>query len=69
MNRNPLLEEIWRVREKHSSRFHDDLNLIFQDLKRQQDESGRIVVSFTRNKDTTSPNHRKRKSGKIGVKP
>ena len=42
--RDPIVEEIWRLREEHGARFNYDLNAIYNDLKRRERESGRAVV-------------------------
>ena len=48
---DPIVEEIRKVREEHASRFNYDLDAIYQDLKRMQQESGREYVDFSRKPD------------------
>ncbi|MBF0099093.1 MAG: hypothetical protein HQM04_18955 [Magnetococcales bacterium] len=48
---DPIVEEIRKVREEHAARFNYDLDAIYQDLKRMQEESGREYVDFSRNPD------------------
>ena len=43
---DPIVEEVRRVREEHAARFDYDLERIFQDLKEQERQSGREVVSL-----------------------
>ena len=44
MNKDPIVEEIRKVRDEHSARFNHDLRAIFQDLKEQEKTSGRRYV-------------------------
>jgi predicted AAA+ superfamily ATPase len=44
LTRNPLLEEIWEIREKHAAKFHYDLKAIFADLRERQKASGRTII-------------------------
>lgn len=46
MQDDPIVKEVRRVREAYAARFNYDLEAIFQDLKRQERESGRTFVSF-----------------------
>lgn len=46
MRADPIVEEVRRVREAYAAKFNYDLNAIFQDLKRQEQESGRTFVTF-----------------------
>ena len=41
-----IINEVRCVREMHARRFNFDLQAIFEDLKRQELESGREFVSF-----------------------
>jgi hypothetical protein len=43
---DPIVEEVRKVREEHAARFDYDLEKIFQDLKEQERQSGRKVVSL-----------------------
>jgi hypothetical protein len=52
---DPIVEEIRKVREEHASRFNYDLDAIFQDLQRMQQESGREYVDLSRNLDRVAP--------------
>jgi hypothetical protein len=40
MQDDPIVEEVRRVREAYAAKFNYDLEAIFQDLKRQERESG-----------------------------
>lgn len=44
--RNPIIEEIRRIRHEHARRFHFDLDAIFDDLKDQERKSGRKTVAL-----------------------
>lgn len=46
MLEDPILKEIRRIRQEHSTRFDHDLDRIYQDLKRRQEESGRRYVCY-----------------------
>ncbi len=46
MWKDPIVEEIRRIRDAHAAKFGYDLRAIFEDLKRQERESGHEVVSF-----------------------
>jgi hypothetical protein len=43
---DPIVEEVRKIREEHAGRFDFDLARIFEDLKRNERESEREVVSF-----------------------
>ena len=44
--RDPIVEEIRKIRQKHAEKFDYNLDAIFQDLKRKELQSERKVVSF-----------------------
>ena len=46
MQDDPIVEEVRKVREVYAAKFNYDVEAIFQDLKRQERESGRTFVSF-----------------------
>ncbi|MBF0141132.1 MAG: hypothetical protein HQL74_12740 [Magnetococcales bacterium] len=48
---DPIVEEIRKVREEHAARFNYDLDAIYQDLIRMQQESGREYVDLSRKPD------------------
>jgi hypothetical protein len=48
-----VVEEIHRIREEYSPSFNHDLKAIFADLRKQQAESGREVVSLSRKRGLT----------------
>ena len=41
---DPIVEEVRRHRMEHTQKFHGDMNLIYEDLRRIQQESGCQVV-------------------------
>ena len=44
--RDPIVEEVREIRQKHARKFDYDPEAIFEDLKRHQNESDYEVVSF-----------------------
>lgn len=46
MWRDPIVEEIRKYREAYAARFNYDLDLIFQDIRKRQKESGRKYVTL-----------------------
>ena len=45
MNRDPIVDEVRRVREAYAATFNFDLRAIVADLRRQQKDEGRHVVA------------------------
>lgn len=43
---DPIVAEVRQAREQHATRFHFDLQAIYQDLKEQEASGGRQVVAF-----------------------
>lgn len=48
MWKDPIVEEVRKVREEHAARFNYDPVAIYNDLKRLQQESDREYVDFSR---------------------
>jgi len=44
--RDPIVEEIRRIRQEHAARFNYDLRAIVEDLRKRQHEGGYRVVSL-----------------------
>lgn len=44
---DPIVEEIRRYREEYAARFNHDLQAIFEDLKKQQEQSGLTYVDYS----------------------
>ncbi len=44
--RDPVVEEVRKLREEHAARFHYDVDAIFEDLKRLERESDWTIVSL-----------------------
>ncbi len=44
--KDPIVDEVRRVRDAHAARFGYDLDAIFRDIKEQEKQSGRKFVSF-----------------------
>jgi hypothetical protein len=53
---DPIVEEVRRAREAYAKRFNYDLNAMFDDLQRRQQESGRKTVSFPPKRPTAIAN-------------
>ena len=47
MIEDPIVDEVRRHRQAHAERFGYELQAICRDLRRQQEEAGREVVSFS----------------------
>jgi hypothetical protein len=45
MWRDPLVQEIRAIRESNAERFGYDLRAIYRDLKKLEQQSGRLIVS------------------------
>ena len=45
MNKDPVVEEVRRIRDAYARRFNYDLDAICRNLQAQQKESGRKYVS------------------------
>lgn len=45
--KDEIIEEIHKYREEYAKKFNYDLDLIFEDLRKKQRESGRKYVSFS----------------------
>jgi hypothetical protein len=43
---DPIVAEVRKIREAHAAQFSYDLRAIFQDLKQQEQASGRVFVSY-----------------------
>ena len=43
---DPIVEEIRREREAYAAKFNYDLEAIYQDIKRQESESGHEIVTL-----------------------
>jgi hypothetical protein len=46
MSKDPIVEEVRRIREEHAARFGYDLRAIYDDLKQTERRSGRKIVSL-----------------------
>ena len=46
MWKDPIVEEVRTIRQKHAKRFNYDLRAIVDDLRKQQEQSGRKYVRF-----------------------
>jgi hypothetical protein len=45
MRKDPIVEEVRRLREAYAEQFNFDLAALAKDLKKQEAETGRAVVS------------------------
>jgi len=46
MWKDPIVEEVRKIRERHAAKFKHDLDAICRDLKEEERKSGRRVVSL-----------------------
>lgn len=46
MWKDPIVEEVRKIRHQHAKRFNYDLRAIVDDLRKQQEQSGRKYVKF-----------------------
>ena len=46
MFRDPIVEEVRAIRQRHAARFNNDLDAIVADLKKKQEQLDRPVVSL-----------------------
>ena len=44
MTKDPILEELHRVREEYAARFHYDLKAMYRDLKAREERGEFVVV-------------------------
>jgi len=45
MWKDPIIEELEQIREEHAKKFNNDFKAIFDDLKRQEQNSSRKIIS------------------------
>lgn len=50
MWKDPIVEEVRKIREKHAAKFRYDLNAICRDLKEQEQKNASRVVSLAAKK-------------------
>jgi hypothetical protein len=48
--RDPIVEEIHRIREEYAASFNYDMEAMFRDMQKKQQEGGRKIVSFCHEK-------------------
>ena len=60
MWKDPIVEEVRKIRQQHAKRFNFDLRAIVDDLRKQQEQSGRKYVRFEPRRPLAST---KRKAG------
>ena len=46
MIKDPIVEEVRKERESHAVKFNYDIRAIYEDLKKQEKESGREFVTL-----------------------
>ena len=64
MWKDEIVEEIHRIREEYAKSFNYDLNEIFADLRKKQEESSREVVTLSRKPGLTRWSGRVRDLGR-----
>jgi len=55
MWKDPIVEEVRKVRQKHAAEFHNDIDAIVADLRQQENKSGRKLVSLKPKKPPARP--------------
>ena len=60
MWKDPIVEEVRKVRQQHAKQFNYDLRAIVYDLRKQQEQSDRKYVRFEPRRPSEA---RKRKAG------
>jgi hypothetical protein len=50
MWKDPIVEEVRKIREKHAAKFHYDLDAICRDLKEQEQRNAKRAVSLAAKK-------------------
>jgi hypothetical protein len=53
MWKDPIVEEVRKIRHEHAKRFNFDLRAIVDDLRKQQEHSGRKYVRFEPRRPST----------------
>jgi CRISPR/Cas system CMR-associated protein Cmr5 small subunit len=61
---DPIVQEIRKVREEHAARLRFNLQAIADDLKKQQENSGKKFVSLASKKPTIFPRLDSKKDAK-----
>ena len=46
MFKDPIVEEVRTIRQKHAARFNYDIKKIAEDLNNKQKQAGRKIVSY-----------------------
>lgn len=46
MFKDPIVEEVRTIRQKHAARFNYDIKKIAEDLNKKQKQAGRKIVSY-----------------------
>ncbi len=52
---DPILEEVYRLRDEHAKRFNYDLNAIVADIQSRTKKSGKTFVTLEGGEDSTQP--------------
>ncbi len=45
MKADPIIAEVWAIRDEYAARFNYDVKKMFRDLRKRQQESGRDYLS------------------------
>ena len=53
---DPIVDEVRRARDAYAARFNYDFRAIFNDLKEQEQRSGRPLVSYENSNQQEPPN-------------
>lgn len=63
MTKDPIVEEVRRIRQQYAARFHYDLAAIFRDLRDRQDRGEFTVVSRKPRRPRVQPPTQRRSAG------
>ena len=45
MWKDPIIDELHQIRQEHAKKFNNDFKAIFEDLKKQEENSPRKIIS------------------------
>ena len=57
MLNDPIVEEIRKIRDEHAARFNYDIDAIFEDIKRSEQELGLPLVTLPPNRAPAPGKH------------
>lgn len=71
---DPIVAEIRKIRDEHAAKFNYDVAAIFEDIRRQEKESGRQYVTYPPRRpeppvEASAPKAKPKRRKKRGVVP